>query len=291
MNDFVLMSAAHPVPASPQRMAVLSTEAVDVLYRLGVADRIAGVSGFTVYPPEARHDKPKVSGFKTARLARIQSVQPDLVIGYSKVQRALLDECEAAGLPTLWFNHRHIEGIHAMVDTLGQCVGRTEQAHTLNQQLRAHVAQVQQAAARLPWRPRVYFEEWHTPLTCGIQWVSELITLAGGIDVMAERAWRDPFSARAVTPDEVLAAQPQLVLGAWCGQRFDTAQVLARPGWAALNATVLEMPSSDLLAPGPVALERGLAQMLAAICRVVGTTPEAVGYQGPLDWRAPAAAH
>ncbi len=281
MNEHAVFSAAHPVPAQPQRMAVLSTEAVDVLYRLGVADRIAGVSGFTVYPPEARHDKPKVSGFKTARLARIQSVQPDLVIGYSKVQRALLDECEAAGLPTLWFNHRGVDGIYAMVTTLGRCVGREAQALTLNQQLQAHVAQVQQAAARLPWRPRVYFEEWHTPLTCGIQWVSELITLAGGIDVMAERARLDPFSARAVQADEVLAAGPQLILGAWCGQRFDTEQVLARPGWAALNATVLEMPSSDVLAPGPVALERGLAQVFQAICQLVGTTPEALGYTPP----------
>lgn len=291
MTFSAVVSPQWPLPPSPQRMAVLSTEAVDVLYRLGVPDRIAGVSGFTVYPPEARHEKPKVSGFKTAKLSRIQSVQPDLVIGYSKVQRALLDECEAAGLPTLWFNHRDVAGIHAMVDTLGQCVGRTEQAQALNDQLRTHVAQVQQAAARLPWRPRVYFEEWHTPLTCGIQWVSELIGLAGGIDVMAERALLDPFSARAVTPDEVLAAQPQLVLGAWCGQRFDTAQVLARPGWDALNATVLEMASSDVLAPGPVALERGLAQLFDAICRVVGTSPEALGYQCPLDWRTPGGAH
>ncbi|WP_290868998.1 ABC transporter substrate-binding protein [Aquabacterium sp.] len=270
-----------PAVSFPQRIASLSTEAVDVLYRLGAEDRVVGVSGYTHYPRRARETKPKVSGFKTGKLEKILSVQPDLVIGYSHVQRRLLDEVDLAGVPTRCYHHRNLAGIHEMVTDLGELVGARPQAQALSRHLLAIQAQVAVAASRLPFKPRVYFEEWHTPLTCGIHWVSELITLAGGVDVFADRAPLDPFSARAVTPEEVLQAQPQLILGSWCGQRFDTEAVQARPGFAALNALVLDIPSSDILAPGPVAIERGLVWVFDAVCRAAGTMPEALGFTRP----------
>lgn len=271
------MTPAKPPIAPPQRMAVLSTEAVDVLYRLGAADRIAGVSGFTVYPPQARTDKPKVSGFKTGKIEKIMGVQPDLVIGYSRLQRQLLDECEALGARTLWFNHRDIAGIFDMVRELGEHVGAAGQAEALNQRLQAVIDRVRAAAATLPRRPRVYFEEWHTPLTCGILWGSQLIEVAGGQDVFAHVAPSDPFSARAVTPEQVLQARPELIFGSWCGQRFDTAQVAARPGWAELGARLQDIPSCDILAPGPVAIEKGLLILFASICRHLGVHPTDTG--------------
>ncbi|MEY4764355.1 MAG: hypothetical protein RI907_1028 [Pseudomonadota bacterium] len=269
-----------PIPQA-QRIASLSTECVDVIYRLGAQDRLVGISGYTRYPARARHEKPKVSGFSTGKLERILAVQPDLVIGYSHIQGKLLHEVAAQGIATHCYMHRDLAGIHAMVLDLGERLGEQAQAQALSQHLQRLQDQVAQAAARLPVRPRVYFEEWHSPLTCGIQWVSELIAQAGGIDIFAERAPLDPFSARAVTTSEVLAARPQLILGSWCGQAFDTAQVLARPGFAELDALVLPMPSSDILAPGPVAIERGLVQIFQAVCQAVGTTPQALGFTPP----------
>ncbi len=269
-----------PLP-SAQRIASLSTEAVDVLYRLGAQDRLVGISGFTVYPPQAREEKPKVSGFKTGKLEKIMSVTPDLVIGYSNVQRKMLDECEQAGVATLCFQHRSLVGINEMVLTLGDLVGRKPQAQQLVAQLEETKARVALAAAKLPFKPRVYFEEWHSPLTCGIQWVSELIAIAGGQDIFPERALLDPFSARAVTSDEVLQARPQVILGSWCGQRFDVPQVLARPGFADLNAVLADIPSSDILAPGPVAIERGLLAVFEAVAAAAGTTPAQLGFEQP----------
>jgi iron complex transport system substrate-binding protein len=265
----------------PQRIASLSTEAVDVLYRLGVEDRVVGVSGFTHYPRRARDTKPKISGFKTGKLDKILSVQPDLVIGYSHIQRRLLDEVEQAGVATRCYHHRSLAGIHDMVLDLGELVQAPTQAQALSLHLQAIQNQVAEAATRLHFKPRVYFEEWHTPLTCGIQWVSELIALAGGTDVFAHIAPLDPFSARTVTAAQVLRAEPQLIMGAWCGQRFDADAVLAREGFAALNATLLDIPSSDILAPGPAAIERGLVHVFDAICRAAGTTPEALGFTRP----------
>ena len=243
--------ANAPNANAPQRMAVLSTEAVDVLYRLGAADRIAGVSGFTAYPPQARTDKPKVSGFKTGKIEKIMGVQPDLVIGYSRLQRQLLDECEALGARTLWFNHRDIAGIFDMVRELGEHVGAAGQAEALNQRLQAVIDRVRAAAATLPRRPRVYFEEWHTPLTCGILWVSQLIEVAGGQDVFAHVAPSDPFSARAVTPEQVLQARPELIFGSWCGSASTPPRWPPDPVGPSSARTCRTSPRATSWPPGP----------------------------------------
>lgn len=249
----------------PQRIACLSTEAVETLYRLAAQDHIAGISGYSVYPPEARAQKPKLSGFTSIKLDKLLAVQPDLVIGFSDLQLPLLAACEAAGLATLWLDHRDLAGIHAMVRRLGALVRREAQAETLVQQLQAVQDDIGAAAAALPWRPRVFFEEWGDPMICGIGWVSEIVQLAGGIDVFAERARSSLAKDRIVSADEVLARAPQLILGSWCGRHFATDQVRARPGFAALNARLIEIKSADILSPGPSAIERGAVQVLAAI--------------------------
>lgn len=249
----------------PQRIACLSTEAVEVLYRLGAQDLVVGISGYTVHPPQARAEKPKISGFSSARIERILAVAPDLVIGFSDLQRPLLDACEAAGLATLWFDQRSLAGIHAMVLRLGELVDRTAQAAALSAQLQACQDEIAHAASALPLRPRVYFEEWDEPMICGIGWVSEIIELAGGIDVFAARARQGLARDRIISPAEVLNARPQLIVGSWCGKRFVPERLRARPGLAGLEARLVEIKSADILSPGPAALERGARQMLAAI--------------------------
>jgi iron complex transport system substrate-binding protein len=257
--------------SGPRRIACLSTEAVEVLWRLGAHERIAGISGYSVHPPEARQQKPKVSGFSTVRMDKLLAVKPDLVIGFSDLQRPLLDQCQALGLPVLWFDHRDIAGIHAMVGALGELVEERAAAAQLCGELQRRQDAVAAAAARLPGKPRVYFEEWDEPMICGIGWVSELIALAGGIDVFAERSREGGARERIVTSEQVLAAEPQLVIGSWCGKRFVPERVRARPGWQVLDATLAEVKSADILSPGPAAIERGLPrlqQLVAARCAV-----------------------
>jgi iron complex transport system substrate-binding protein len=251
--------------AIPERIACLSTEAVEVLYRLGAQDRIVGISGYTVYPPEARRDKPKVSAFTTARLPALLALAPDLVIGFSDLQRPLLDACAAAGLPVLWFDQRTLAGIRTMIEQLGALVGADDAARRLNRRLAERLAEAGERAAQRPWKPRVYFEEWDDPMICGIGWVSEMIGLAGGIDVFAERARGALARERFVTAGEVVAARPQLIVGSWCGKRFVPAKVLARSGFAALGAALAEVKSADILSPGPAAIERGLPRLQALI--------------------------
>lgn len=256
----------------PTRIACLSTEAVEVLYRLGAQDRVAGISGYTVHPPEARQQKPKISGFSTMKLERILAVEPDLVIGFSDLQKPLLAECADAGLPILHFDHRDIAGIHAMVHRLGALVQRDEAAEALCENLTQRTQDLARAAALLPRRPLVYFEEWDEPMICGIGWVSEIIELCGGTDVFAEQARAGFAKQRIVTAEAVLERRPELILGSWCGKKFVPEKVLARPGFAELGARLVEVKSADILAPGLAAIERGAPQVLAAIASSSGVS-------------------
>jgi len=270
------------LPRGPQRIACLSTESAEVLYRLGAEDRIVGISGYTVHPPRARREKVKICGFTSGQMDRILAVQPDLVIGFSDLQLPLLRECERAGRAILWFDHRDLIGIVEMVRELGRLVHATKAARLLVAQLESAQQAVTLAAERLPWRPRVYFEEWDEPMICGIHWVSELISLAGGTDVFSGRARAPGARERIVSTEDVVAADPQLILGSWCGKRFAPDRVRERTGWQGLQASMVEIKSSDILSPGPAAIERGLPRVLAAIADRVGMPVASLGL--PAEW-------
>jgi iron complex transport system substrate-binding protein len=254
----------------PERIACLSTETVEVLYLLGEADRIAGISGFTVRPARARREKPKVSGFSSAKIERILAVRPDLVLAFSDLQADLCAELIRAGVAVHVFNQRDLAGILEMVLTLGRLVGAQRRAEELVCQLRARLDAAEAAAAARRHRPRVYFEEWDSPRICGIRWVSELIERAGGIDICAERA-RAPGAAERIIADdrEIIDARPELIIASWCGKKLNAAAIAARPGWAQVPAVaagrIVEIKSPLILSPGPAAIEEGLGRIVQAL--------------------------
>ena len=122
----------------------------------------------------------------------------------------------------------------------------------------------------LPRRPRVYFEEWDEPMISGIQWVSELIEAAGGIEVFPKLAANKNAKDRIVSAADVIAAAPDIIIGSWCGKKFVPAKVAARPGFAQIPAVrdgaLHEIKSALILQPGPAALTDGLDQLV----RIVG---------------------
>jgi iron complex transport system substrate-binding protein len=247
----------------PQRIVCLTEETTETLYRLGEDWRIVGISGFTVRPPQARREKPRVSAFTSARIDRIVALEPDLVLGFSDLQADIAAALVRAGLDVHVFNHRSVADILRMIRTLGGMIGCEVKARALADELAAHLEEVRRRAAALPRRPRVYFEEWDDPLISGICWVSELVELAGGEDCFPELA-REPLGRNRIVADplEVARRAPDIVLGSWCGKKFRPDQVVARPGWSAVPAVragfVREIKSALILQPGPAALTDGV---------------------------------
>ena len=247
----------------PRRIVCLTTETVEVLYALGEQDRIAGISGYTVFPKEARKEKPKVFAFTSGDLQKILAVQPDLVLTFSNLQAEISRELIAAGVPVYAFNQRSVDDILAMVATVGRLVGAEEKALVLVAGLQEVIDCVRADAATLPRRPRVYFEEWDEPPISGIRWVSEMIALAGGEDVFADRAQCQSAKERIIAdPQEIVRRAPDIIIGSWCGKHFRPERVAAREGFAAVPAVatgqIHELKSAVILNPGPVAIREGL---------------------------------
>jgi len=261
----------------PQRIVCLTEETVETLYLLGEEARIVGVSGYAVRPARVRREKPRVSAFVSADLEKIIALAPDLVLAFSDLQAEIAASLIRRGVAVHAFNQRDVAGILAMIGTLGALVGASAKAAALADRLARRLADARERAQALRSRPRVYFEEWDEPMISAIGWVSELVAAAGGIDVFAPLAAQQSAKDRVVTPADVIAAAPDIIVGSWCGRKFVPARVAARPGFAAIPAVAAgwlrEIKSPLILQPGPAALTDGLDALTAIIAAWADARP------------------
>lgn len=254
----------------PERIVCLTEESTETLYLLGEERRIVGISGYTVRPPRARREKPRVSAFLSAKLEKIVLLKPDLVIGFSDLQADIARELAKAGLNVLIFNQRSVDEILSMILTLASLVGQAGKGAALVRDLEQGLADIRGQARAFPRRPRVYFEEWDEPMISAIRWVSELVELAGGEDVFSAQSRSQAASGRII-PDgkAVIEKDPEVILGSWCGKKFRPERVAARPGWEQISAVrqnqLFEVKSSEILQPGPAALTDGVRRIHALL--------------------------
>lgn len=253
----------------PQRIVCLTTETVEVLYLLGEQDRLLGISGYTTRPAIARQEKPKIAAFTSAKIDKILALEPDLVLGFSNLQADIAAELIKAGLEVHVFNQRSLNDILRMIETTGRLLGAEEKAKVIVRDMQAHIEVASTAAQSLPRKPTVYFEEWDAPMMCSIRWAAELIAIAGGEDCFPELSAFHSAKDRVVTPAQVVERMPDIIIGSWCGKKFQPAAVAARPGWQAVpaiqNNMVFEIKSADILQPGPSVFTHGLKQLTSII--------------------------
>jgi iron complex transport system substrate-binding protein len=252
----------------PRRIVCLTEETVETLYLLGEQDRIVGVSGYAVRPPQVRREKPRVSAFISADIPKILALQPDLVLAFSDLQAGIVADLVRAGVAIHVFNQRDIAGILAMIRTLGAMVGAAERADRLAAGFEARLAAVASTPRPSP-KPKVYFEEWDDPLISGIGWVSELIEIAGGEDVLPNLRFQKAAKNRIILPYVVREAAPDVIVASWCGKKVVLERIRQRPGWneipAVANGRIVEIKSPLILQPGPAALTDGLDAIVKAL--------------------------
>ncbi|MEM6511783.1 MAG: cobalamin-binding protein [Pseudomonadota bacterium] len=254
----------------PHRIVCLTEETTETLYLLGEERRIVGISGFTVRPPRARKEKPRVSAFTSAKIDKILALEPDLVLGFSDLQADIAAELIRHGIEVHVFNHRSVSEILSMICTVGALIGEQGKAEALADDLLQHLAAVKAESAGDVHRPRVYFEEWDDPLISGIRWVSELVEIAGGDDVFPELAEQSLGKDRIIAdPTDVITRAPDIIIGSWCGKKFRPERVAERVGFDAIpavrNGQLFEVKSAIILQPGPAALSEGVDALRAII--------------------------
>jgi len=261
----------------PRRIICLTEETTETLYLLGEQERIVGVSGYTVRPPEARL-KPKVSAFINAKFDKILALEPDLVFAFSDLQAEIAAELIRRGVTVMTFNQRSIAEILEMILTVGRIVGGEEKARALVSLLQTEADAIRDSAARFAHRPRVLFEEWYEPLISGICWVEELIEIAGGECVFPELRKHQSARNRIVNAADVITRNPEVIVGSWCGRAVKKEWIRQRDGWDQISAIrkdhIYEVKSAYILQPGPAALTEGLRQLHAIFARVVNENIE-----------------
>ena len=251
----------------PERIVCLTEETVETLYLLGQQDRIVGVTGYAVRPPQVRREKPRVGAFTSADVPKILALQPDLVLTFSDLQADIAADLIRAGINVHAFNQRSVAGILDMIRVIGALTGCGAQADQLADVDAARLQHMR--ATSRPARPRVYFEEWDDPPISGIAWVSELIEIAGGTDVFAHLRAHQGAKARILDPSDIIAAAPDVIIASWCGKKVRPQKIRARPGWGAIPAVaqnrIYEIKSPLILQPGPAALTDGLDAIESAL--------------------------
>jgi iron complex transport system substrate-binding protein len=270
MVDFAF---AAQVQKFPSRIVCLSDEASELLYLLGEQDRIVGVSGFSTRPPEVR-TKPKVSTFRDANFEAIEALDPDLIITYSDVQAKITQEAIHRGMPVLNFNQRSVSEIFEFISLISRLVNQQERGNDLIVAYESELQAIADAGRAFLRRPRVFFEEWKDPLISGIQWVEELIEIAGGEPIFPEFRQSRKAKDRVVSPEQIIERNPDVIIASWCGMKVNKEEICGRPGWDRISAVasghVYEIWSSHILQPGPACLTEGVRELHRILSQVAG---------------------
>lgn len=245
---------------SYERIVCLTEETVETLYLLGEDHRIVGVTGYAVRPARVRQEKPRVGAFTSADVPKILALNPDLVLTFSDLQAEIAADLVRQGIEVHCFNQRSVAGILRMIRTLARLIDCPQKGEILARKFERKIADL--GSNPLPFAPLVYFEEWDDPIITSIGWVSELIELAGGQDCFAELRHEQAAQNRILAPERVIQANPDIIIGSWCGKKFRPEKLAARAGWSEISALkkgqIYEIKSPLILQPGPAALSDGL---------------------------------
>lgn len=246
----------------PSKIICLTEETVETLYLLGKENLIAGVSEYVKRP--ANHSHPIVTQFIKCDFDQIDSISPDLVIGFSDLQKEIAKELIGRGHNVWITNQRSLEEILQQILLLSRIVGEERQGEELVLKFRKKIRDIQERSGKFKRKIRVYFEEWDHPRLTTIQWVSELIEICGGENIFSSHSFA---KYREVSDEEIIKRNPDIILASWCGKPFKKEKLVKRSGYEKINAIindqVYELPSEIILQPGPALFLEGIDMMFS----------------------------
>ena len=249
----------------PQRIICLTEESVETLYALGKQELIKGVSAFVKRPKEAQK-LPKVSFFTDANIDKILAKKPDLVLGFSDIQKDIAKDLIGAGVNVMVANHRSLQEVLDYILLLSRMVDAKDEGELLFERCLREIERAQEFARTLQQKPRVYFEEWDDPMIGSIRWVSELIELCGGVDINKELSMGTLAKERFVNPQDIVQKNPDIIFGCWCGKKVKIDQITGRVNWDKINAVekrqVFELEPEIFLQPGPALFLDGISLLV-----------------------------
>ena len=241
----------------PGKIICLTEETVETLYLLGKESLIAGVSEYVMRPKEHHH--PIVTQFIKCHYDLIDQIAPDLIIGFSDLQKSIASELIGRGHNVWITNQRTLAEILNQIKLIGRLVGCPNEADALVASFEEKIAFYREKGRQFPNKPKVYFEEWDHPRLSCIQWVSELIEICGGENIFSTHSLA---KYREVSDQDIIELNPDVIFACWCGKKFRPEKLLNRSGYEKINAVrnqdVYELAPEIFLQPGPALFLEGI---------------------------------
>lgn len=235
------------------KIICLTEESVELLFALGCGDKIIGRSAFVKRPREALKI-PVMSQFTKSNISKIIAAKPDLVLGFSDIQKDIARELIGAGLNVFISNQRSLSEILQNILSLSSMIGVAVEGQSYVSFLQATLAEISNEAQNLKKRPRIYFEEWDDPMISAIKWVGELIEICGGVNIFPEYSQGSLASQRMPKSDDVVEANPDIIFVCWCGKKMKKETIRERKNWGEINAVkndlIIELEPEIFLQPG-----------------------------------------
>jgi iron complex transport system substrate-binding protein len=239
------------IEAEPQRIVSMAPNHTEILYALGLGDKVVGVTEYCNYPPDAQ-EKPKVGGFSNIDLEQVVGLSPDLVLGTSIHAQNVGPALVERGLKVVLINPETVDDVLEKIVLVGRVAGREEAATTLADELRGHIEATMDKAQKAGNKPRVYWELSNDLYTAGPgSFIDDLITRAGGINIAADAQEQWP----QLNLEALILADPEVIFLADHPYGETAEGVKARPGWADISAVkngrIVEVLDDDLVSqPG-----------------------------------------
>lgn len=243
----------------PKRIVSLTPANTEILFALGLGDKVVGVTTFCDYPREAKK-KAKIGDFMNPNIEKIVSLDPDLVLATSGVQQALVDALDKAGVKLYVSDPRNMAGVMANLGEIGRMTGRESEAAAVTGSMQADIKEVKERVQGLK-RPSVFYEVSYDPLyTAGRRtFIDDIITTSRGVNVAA--AAGEGYVVYGL--ESLIKEDPDIYLVVQ-GSMNDPKQLESRAGYDALSAVRgkrVHMVDDNLVSrPGP-RITKGLRQV------------------------------
>lgn len=246
----------------PKRIVSLAPSNTEILFALGLDNEVVGVTDYCDYPPAVK-EKPSVGApFPEFNLEKIISLNPDLAVAQGYTLPDIVSKLEAQGIPVIVLGTRTVDGVIANIELLGKVTGKEAKAKELVKDMEERVDAVT-AKTKDASKPRVYYEIDATdptkPWTAGPgSLMEDIIHLAGGENIGA----KGPSEAYQISGEEILRANPEIIIFASAQYGVSKADIGKRTGWEAISAVQedaiypVDAELADLIEiPGPRIVE------------------------------------
>ena len=235
------------------RIVSLAPSNTEILYRLGVKDRIVATTALCDYPKEAVR-KPSVGGWTDIDAENVEKFEPDVALASDDLQDDIVKELEKRGIEVLQVKPHSLEEVYRSIQRIGKLVGKRETASEVVEEMKSDIEEIDLDGAR------VYCEEWMDPPMVSGNWIPDLIEESGGEYFIREGR------SREFELEDLKEFDPEYIFLNVCGagEKIDTEEFMDREEWKSLKAVQKEnifvVDDALLNRPGPRLVE-GLKQL------------------------------